>query len=88
MILLLTLALGIIAGLVVRAREHRRRAEGRLVRDYLEDHSFPGDTIADVLTEHGDVTITEVRRVAEAYRAGWRDAEESHRRKRTRSYYP
>jgi hypothetical protein len=87
-ILLAALGLGITAGLVYRARERRRRAEGRLVRDYIEGHSFPGDSIADVLTEHGDVTIAEVRHAAEAYRAGWRDAEESHRRKRTRSYYP
>ena len=88
MILLLLLLALVLAGLLVlRARRRRDREERRLVRDYIEAHSFPGDSVADVLTEHGDVTIAQVRRVSEAYRQGWEDHREQIRRNHTRRAY-
>ena|GEM_PF-6045458 len=84
---LVILALAAIALYWWRHTARKRREERRLVRDYLEAHSFPGDSIADVLTEHGDVTLAEVRRVSEAYRAGWEDHREQVRRNHTRRTY-
>jgi hypothetical protein len=84
MIFLLAILLAVGAAFELRHRHRRDRADARLVRDYLEAHSFPGDSIADVLTEHGDVTLAEVRRVSEAYQAGFRDGEAHARRYPTR----
>jgi hypothetical protein len=84
---LVILAFAAIALYWWRHAARRRREERRLVRDYLEAHSFPGDSVADVLTEHGDVSLAEVRRISEAYRAGWRDCEEKTQRARTRRTY-
>lgn len=84
-LLLVLLALGV--AVAWRHHLHRAREERRLVRDYLEAHSFPGDSVADVLTEHGDVTIAEVRRISEAYRHGWEDHREQARRNHTRRAY-
>lgn len=88
-LLLLLLALVLAGLLVLRARRRRDREERRLVRDYIEAHPFPGDllSIADLLTEHGDVTIAEVRRISEAYRRGWQDHREQIRRNHTRRAY-
>ena len=84
---LVAVALAAIALYWWRHAARKRREERRLVRDYLEAHSFPGDSVADVLTEHGDVTLAEVRRISEAYRQGWQDHREQVRRNHTRRAY-
>lgn len=85
--ILVILAFAAIALYWWRHAARRRREERRLVRDYLEAHSFPGDSVADVLTEHGDVSLAEVRRISEAYRQGWEDHREQVRRNHTRRAY-
>lgn len=82
--MILLLAVGIILALLF-ARGHRKRdrESERTVRDFLEGHSFPGDTVEEFLETNGDMSLEEVRRLSRAYQAGWRDATEARLRKRT-----
>ena len=87
-LLLVLLVVGLVGLTRVRARrrvDQRRRHEGELVRDYVERHSFPDDSVEDFVTDHGEVTLGEARRRLDAWRSGYLAAERDARERRARA---